>query len=137
MAVAPRDLSYDTHKYISVILAKSSPYFDNPSSLAQHVPGITHVGQLGVLDVHIFSLPLDPSSGEQLDTAQTLEQLRALPGVVNASVQVPTQRKKRDEEYVKARSAQLISPFLIHRETIPKAVVNQEKIWTVKSLDAK
>ena len=47
MAVAPRDLSYDTHKYISVILAKSSPYFGSPSSLAQHVPGITHVGQLG------------------------------------------------------------------------------------------
>lgn len=96
MSVAPRDLSYDTHKYLSIILVKSSPPFNNPASLAEQVPGITHVGQLGVLDdVHVFSIPLDQWG--EFETAKKLEQLRDIAGVVNVSVQVPTQRQKRDE----------------------------------------
>ena len=94
--VAPRDLSYNTHKYLSIILAKSSIYFKNPSSIAEQVPGITHLGQLGVLDdVHIYSIPLDQWG--EFETAKKLEQLRDIAGVVNVSVQEPTQRQKRDE----------------------------------------
>jgi len=96
MSVTPRDLSYDTHKYISIILAKSSPYFKNPSSLADNLPGITHLGQLGVLDdVHIYSIPLDQWA--EFETAKKMEQLRDIAGVVNVSLQNPTQRQKRDE----------------------------------------
>ena len=96
MSVAPHDLSHGTHKYLSIILAKSSPYFKNPLSLAEDVPGITHVGQLGVLDdVHVYSIPLDQWG--EFETAKKIEQLRDIAGVVNVSVQVPTQRHKRDE----------------------------------------
>ena len=96
VAVAPRDLSYNTHKYLSVILAKSSLYFKNPSSLEEQVPGITHLGQLGSLDdVHIFSIPLDQWG--DFETAKKVEQLRDIAGVVNVSVQAPTQRQKRGE----------------------------------------
>jgi len=96
MSVAPRDLSYDTHQYLSIILARSSPHLKNPSSLAEDVPGITHVGQLGVLDdVHVYSIPLDQYG--EFEIAKKMEQLRDIPGVVNVSVQVPTQRQKRDE----------------------------------------
>jgi hypothetical protein len=95
-AVAPRDLSYNTHKYLSIILAKSSLYFKHPSSLADKVPGITHLGQLGVLDdVHIYSVPLDHWGA--FETANKVDQLRDIAGVVNVSVQAPTQRQKRDE----------------------------------------
>jgi hypothetical protein len=96
MSVAPRDLSYDTHKYLSIILTKSSLYFKNPSSLAQAVPGITHIGQLGALDdVQIYSIPLDQWS--EFEAAKKMEHLRDIAGVINVSVQVPTQRQKRDE----------------------------------------
>lgn len=96
VAVAPSDLAYNTHKYLSIILAKSSIYFKNPSSIAEQVPGITHLGQLGVLDdVHIYSVPLDQWS--EFETAKKLEQLRDIAGVVNVTVQAPTQRQKRDE----------------------------------------
>ena len=96
VAVAPRDLSYNTHKYLSIILAKSSLYFKNPSSLEEQVPGITHLGQLGSLDdVHIFSIPLDQWG--DFETAKKVEQLRDIAGVVNVSVQAPTQRQKRGE----------------------------------------
>ena len=95
-AVAPRDLSYNTHKYLSIILAKSSLYFKNPSSLADQVPGMTHLGQLGVLDdVHIYSIPLD--QWPEFETANKIDQLKDIAGVVNVSVQAPTQRPKRDE----------------------------------------
>jgi len=96
MSVAPRDLSYNTHKYLSIILSKSSPHFKNPSSLVDEVPGVTYVGQLGVLDdVHIYSIPLEQWS--EFETAKKMEQLRDIAGVVNVSLQVPTQRQKRDE----------------------------------------
>jgi len=118
MSVAPRDLSYDTHKYLSIILARSSTYLDDPPSLAAEVPGITHLGQLGVLDdVHVYSIPLDQWA--EFETAKRVEQLRDIAGVVNVSVQVPTQREKR------------------YQGENPEVIVNQEKIWTVKSLDAK
>ena len=96
IAVAPRDLSYNTHKYLSIILAKSSLYFKNPSLLEEQVPGITHLGQLGALDdVHVYSIPLDQWG--DFETAKKVEQLRDTAGVVNVSVQAPTQRQKRDE----------------------------------------
>ena len=92
--VAPRNLSYDTHHYLSIILAKSSPYLASPASLAEQVPGITHVGQLGTLDdVHIYSIPL--AQWGEFETAKKMEQLRDVAGVVSVSLQVPTQRKKR------------------------------------------
>jgi hypothetical protein len=96
MSAAPRDLDYDTHKHLSIILAKSSPYFKNPASLADEVPGITHLGQLGVLDdVHIYSIPVEQWG--EFETAKKMEQLRDVVGVVNVNLQVPTQRKKRDQ----------------------------------------
>jgi hypothetical protein len=95
--VAPRDLAYDTHTYLSIILAKSSPYFTDPKALADEVPGITHVGQLGALDdVHIYSVPRDQWG--EFETAKKMEALRDVDGVLNVSLQVPTQRRKRDEE---------------------------------------
>ena len=81
--------------YLAVTLARSSPFYSNPSRLSAPYPTINHVGNVGQLpDVQLFSVPKVEWDSQQQDI---LSFLKGSEGVQRVDVQSPKTRSKRDE----------------------------------------
>ena len=81
--------------YLAVTLAKTSPFYANPSGLSASHSAVNHVGNVGQLpDVHLFSVPkVEWDSGQQ----DILNFLKGGEGVRRVDIQSPKMRSKRDE----------------------------------------
>jgi hypothetical protein len=81
--------------HLAVTLAKSSPFYTNPSDLSASYPTVNHVGNVGELqDVQLFSVPKVEWDSRQQDI---LSFLKGSEGVQRVDVQSPKTRSKRDE----------------------------------------
>ena len=85
----------NSNVYLAVTLARSSPFYTNPSSLSTSHPAIDHVGNVGQLpDVQLFSVPKVEWNSQQQDI---LSFLKGSKGVQRVDVQSPKMRSKREE----------------------------------------
>lgn len=81
--------------YLAVTLARSSPFYTNPSQLSTSYSGVNHVGNVGQLpDVQLFSVPKVEWDSRQQDI---LSFLKGSEGVQRVDVQSLKTRSKRDE----------------------------------------
>lgn len=81
--------------YLAVTLARSSPFYSNPSGLSIPYSAVNHVGNVGQLpDVQLFSVPKAEWDSRQQDI---LSFLKGSEGVQRVDVQSPKARSKRDE----------------------------------------
>lgn len=81
--------------YLAVTLARSSPFYANPSQLSASYSAVNHVGNVGQLpDVQLFSVPKVEWDSRQQDI---LSFLKGNEGVQRVDVQSPKTRPKRDE----------------------------------------
>ncbi|KAF9792589.1 hypothetical protein BJ322DRAFT_58646 [Thelephora terrestris] len=85
----------NTNVYLAVTLARSSPFYLNPSGLSIPYPAVNHVGNVGQLpDVQLFSVPrAEWDSRQQV----ILNFLKGSEGVQRVDVQSAKARSKRDE----------------------------------------
>ncbi|KAI0041175.1 hypothetical protein FA95DRAFT_1549020 [Auriscalpium vulgare] len=85
--------NYDTHTYLTVALAPSSPLLVAPSQLTARHPGLVYVGRVGELhDVQLIGVPKDvwAKSAGLIVSALTDSE-----GVLRVDVQEPRRRAKR------------------------------------------
>jgi len=81
--------------YLAVVLARSSPFYTNPSGLSASHFTVNHVGNVGQLpDVQLFSVPKVEWDSRKQDI---LDFLKGSEGVQRVEVQSPKMRSKRDE----------------------------------------
>jgi len=81
--------------YLAVVLARSSPFYTNPSGLSASHFTVNHVGNVGQLpDVQLFSVPKVEWDSRKQDI---LDFLKGSEGVQRVEVQSPKMRFKRDE----------------------------------------
>lgn len=81
--------------YLAVTLARSSPFYTNPSQLSAPYSAVNHVGNVGQLpDVQLFSVPRIEWDSQRQDI---LSFLKGSEGVQRVDVQSPKTRSKRDE----------------------------------------
>jgi hypothetical protein len=99
----PHQLDYDSHTYLAVTLASSSPFFHSPPALAARHPSLilNYVGQAGGLaDVHLYSIHKSELLKRGRPSTRDIEHLfmRDLgvsDGVLYVQVQVPGQKIRR------------------------------------------
>lgn len=85
----------NSNVYLAVTLARSSPFYTNPSGLSTSHSVVNHVGTVGQLpDVQLFSVPKVEWDSRQQDI---LSFLKGSEGVQRVDVQSPRARSKRDE----------------------------------------
>jgi len=85
----------NSNVYLAVTLARSSPFYTNPSRLSASYSVVNHVGNVGQLpDVQLFSVPKVEWDSRQQDI---LSFLKGSEGVQRVDVQSPKARSKRDE----------------------------------------
>jgi len=88
-------MSLDSNIYLAVTLARSSPFYANPSGLLVYHFAVNYVGNVGQLpDVQLFSVPKVVWDSRQQDI---LSFLKGSEGVQRVDVQSPKTRSKRDE----------------------------------------
>jgi len=81
--------------YLAVSLARTSPFYTNPSDLSASHSSVNHVGNVGQLpDVQLFSVPKAVWDSQQQDI---LSFMKGSEGVQRVDVQSPKMRSKRDE----------------------------------------
>jgi hypothetical protein len=81
--------------YLAVTLARSSPFYTNPSQLSTSYSAVNHVGNVGQLpDVQLFSVRKVEWDSQQQDI---LSFLKGSEGVQRVDVQSLKTRSKRDE----------------------------------------
>jgi len=88
-------MSLDPNVYLAVTLARTSPFYANPSGLlVYHFNAVNYVGNVGQLpDVQLFSVPKVVWDSQQ---QEILSLLRDSEGVQRVDVQSPKMRSKRD-----------------------------------------
>ncbi|KAF9650636.1 hypothetical protein BDM02DRAFT_1351840 [Thelephora ganbajun] len=85
----------NSNTYLAVTLARSSPFYTNPSGLSASHSAINHIGNVGQLpDIQLFSVPKAEWDSRQQDI---LSFLKGCEGVQRVDVQSPKMRLKRDE----------------------------------------
>lgn len=85
----------NSNVYLAVSLARTSPFYTNPSGLSASHSAVNHVGNVGQLpDVQLFSVPKVVWDSQQQDI---LSFLKGSEGVQRVDVQSPKMRSKRDE----------------------------------------
>jgi len=88
-------MSLDSNIYLAVTLARTSPFYANPSGLLVYQFAVNYVGNVGQLsDVQLFSVPKVVWDSRQQDI---LSFLKGSEGVQRVDVQSPKTRSKRDE----------------------------------------
>jgi len=85
----------NSNVYLAVTLARSSPFYANPSGLSVSRFTVNHVGGVGQLpDVQLFSVPKVEWDSRQQDI---LSFLKGSEGVQRVDIQSAKMRSKRDE----------------------------------------
>jgi len=85
----------NSNVYLAVTLARTSPFYVNPSGLSASHSAVNHVGNVGQLsDVQLFSVPKVEWDSRQQDI---LSFMKGGEGVQRVDVQSPKTRSKRDE----------------------------------------
>ena len=89
-------LNYDMNTYLAVTLSSSSPFLQQPATLAQVHPAVAHVGQVGQMpDVQLFSVA--KFEWEKV-SEDVLSKLEKSDGVGRVDVQTPAQRSRRGND---------------------------------------